>query len=330
MKAPVKTVHVGLGPIGLEIVRAGVAAGLCEPVAAADINPELAGASLAEIAASEAVPAVAVNSDLNEAAQRGTEQEAEMAVVATGSHLGLIADQFEALLGAGLNCLSTCEELVFPWLKAAHAADRLDGIAREHEVSLLGVGVNPGFVLDLLPFVMTRVCQRVGGVYAGRFVDASLRRPQLQAKIGCGLSEDEFRARAADGAIGHVGLGESAALLADSLGWPWDEIEETIDPVMAAEPVRSEHFSVAAGEVRGQVQTVRASAPQGKVELELCMALGERSRDVVRVDGEPPVSLVIEGGIHGDRATAGMVINFLGPVVKAPAGLRTVTEVALG
>lgn len=329
MSAVVKTVHIGLGPIGLEIVRAGVAAGVCEPVAAADINPDLVGLGLGEVVTDEATPPVTIAGDLGEAARQGAEAGAEVAVVATGSHLAAVEDQFESLLSVGLNCLSTCEELLFPWIEAADAADRLDAVAREHDVSLLGVGVNPGFVLDLLPFVMTRVCQQVKGVYAGRFVDASLRRPQLQAKIGCGLTEDEFRFRAAEGAIGHVGLSESAALLADSLGWSWDDIEETIDPVVAEGPISSEHFEVAGGEVRGQAQTVTLTAPEGKVALELVMALGEPSRDIVRVDGEPPVHLVVEGGIHGDRATAGAVINFLGPVLNAPAGLRTVTDVPL-
>jgi hypothetical protein len=328
MRQPVKTVHVGLGPIGLEIVRAGVSAGLCEPVSAADINPDLAGADLADFAACDAPPVV-IDGNLNEAASRGVEQGAQVAVVATGSHLGEIADQFEALLSAGLNCLSTCEELVFPWLRAADEADRLDAIARRHEVSLLGAGVNPGFVLDLLPFVMTRVCQEVQGVYAGRFVDASVRRRQLQAKIGCGLSEEQFRERAAEDAVGHVGLAESAALLADSMGWPWDDIEEAIDPVMAEQSVSSDYFSVTPGRVRGQAQTVQLSAPQGKVELELVMALGEDSRDMVRVEGEPPVNVMVEGGIHGDRATAGMVTNWLAPVVKAAPGLRSVTDVPL-
>ena len=328
MGAAVKTVHIGLGPIGLEIVRAGVRAGLCEPVGVADINPDLVGCNLADLTGDE-MPSVRVSGDAGEAARQGVETGAEVAVVATGSHLAAIEDQFECLLSTGLNCLSTCEELVFPWLKAADAADRLDAVAREHNVSLLGVGVNPGFVLDLLPFVMTRVCQQVTGVYAGRFVDASLRRRQLQAKIGCGLTEDEFRFRAAENAVGHVGLAESAALLADSLGWSWDDIEETIDPVVAEGAVGSEHFEVAAGQVRGQAQTVTLTAPEGKVELELVMALGEPSRDIVRVTGEPPVHLVVEEGIHGDRATAGTVINSLGPVLNAPSGLRTVADIPL-
>ncbi len=326
MNQTLRTVHVGLGPIGLAIIRAGASAGICRPVAAADISPEIAGRSLRDVAGQGATPDVAIASDLDEALDAAVEAGAEAAVVCTGSHVEAVEDQFEAVLSRGLCCISTCEELVFPWLRAAAAADRLDGIAVDNDAVLLGAGVNPGFVLDLLPFVLTRVCEGVTSVHAARSVDAARRRRQLQAKIGTGMAPDDFRALAAEGEIGHVGLAESAALLADSLGWPWDGFEETIDPVIADEPIATEHFDVAAGQVRGQRQTLR----MGNVTLELVMALGERDRDVVRIEGEPPVHAVIEGGIHGDRATAGIVVNLLGPLLNAEPGLRTVTELALG
>ncbi|MCD6361680.1 MAG: dihydrodipicolinate reductase [Armatimonadetes bacterium] len=324
-----KTLHVGLGPIGCEIVSAAIKSGTCEPVAAVDINPELAGKSLADVVAMEGVPPVEIMSDLAEAAEAAVERGATVALVATGSRVEQVQPQFETLMAAGLNCVTTCEEMIFPWLRAATAADELDTAAREAGVSLLGAGVNPGFVLDLLPFVTTRVCQTVRAVYATRIVNASLRRRQLQEKIGSGLEPDEFRARAAENAIGHVGLAESAALLADSLGWPWDDIEQSIEPVIADVDVKTDYFDVKQGRVRGQAQKLRLTAPQGVIELELTMALDEPSLDAVRIEGEPPVNLLVEGGIHGDVATAGTVINFAGPCVKAAPGLRTVTDVPL-
>ncbi len=324
MRERLRTVHIGLGPIGLEIIRAGVAAGVCDPVAAADIAPEIAGRPLREVCAHDAVPEVEIADDLAVALDTAVEADAEVAVVCTGSHVADIADQFEAVLARGLCCISTCEELIFPWLRAATIADHLDAVAIENEAVLLGAGVNPGFVLDLFPFILTRVCEQVDTVYAGRFVDAGRRRRQLQAKVGSGMDPEDFRALAAEGRIGHVGLAESAALLADSLGWPWDEFEETIDPVIATERVTSDYFDVSPGQVRGQAQTLR----MGRVTLELVMALGEQDRDEVRIEGEPPVHAIIEGGIHGDRATAGMVINLIEPVLRAEPGLRTVTEVA--
>ncbi len=324
-----KTLHVGLGPIGREIIAAATKSGRCEPVAAVDIDPDMTGRTLADIMQIDGVPDVVVSADLAEAAAIAVEQGATAALVATGSHVEQVAPQFETLMAAGLNCVSTCEEMIFPWLRADAAADELDAAARAAGVSLLGAGVNPGFVLDLLPFVTTRVCQTVSAIYATRIVNGSVRRQQLQAKIGSGLSEDEFRARAANDAIGHVGLGESAALLADSLGWSWDNIEQSIEPVIADVDVKTEYFDVKRGQVRGQAQTLKLVAPQGVIEMELIMALDEPSMDAVRVEGEPPVELVVEGGIHGDRATAGTVINFVTPCIKAAPGLRTVTDVPL-
>lgn len=326
MTEAVRTVHIGLGPIGCEIIRAGVAAGLCAPVAAADIGPGIAGSALCDVVGDSGLPTVEVYGDLEEAIEVGLDEGADVAVVSTGSRLEAIEGQLVTLLTAGLSCISTCEELVFPWLRAASSADRLDATAIENDAVLLGAGVNPGFVLDLLPFVLSRVCERITTVHAKRSVNASRRRRQLQAKIGTGMDPEDFRAFAAEGKIGHVGLAESAALLADSLGWPWDDFEETIDPIVAAEPVASEHFTVAAGQVRGQYQVLR----MGQVTLELTMALGASDRDEVRVEGVPPVHAVIEGGIHGDTATAGVVNNLLNPLLHAAPGLRTVTEVPLG
>ncbi len=326
MRSPLKTVHIGLGTIGLEIVQAGFHADICEPVACADISPEIAGRPLAEIAGDDALPGIDVAEKMEDALQRGTEAGAQLAVVCTGSHVEQVESQFAAVLERGLRCISTCEELLFPWLRAEQAAERLSEIAIANDAALLGAGVNPGFVLDLFPFVMSRVCQRVDSVYAGRFLDATRRRRQLQAKIGSAMSEKQFRGLASEGSIGHVGLAESAALLADSLGWPWDGYEETIEPVIAEAPISSDYFDVIPGQVRGQHQTLR----MGDLELELIMALGEDECDEVRIDGVPPVHAVVQGGIHGDTATAGTVINFMHPLMNARPGLRTVVDVPMG
>ena len=127
----------------------------------------------------------------------------------------------------------------------------------------------PGFVLDLLPFVLSRVCERITTVHAKRSVNASRRRRRLQAKTARAMDRrtSAHSWPREDRARGPGGPRRSRR----SLGWPWDDFEETIDPIVAAEPVASEHFTVAAGQVRGQYQVLR----MGQVTLELTMALGE-------------------------------------------------------
>jgi len=119
-------------------------------------------------------------------------------------------------------------------------ATQLDKAAKENGVALVGTGVNPGFVMDKLVITLAAVSQRVEHAKALRIVDASERRLPLQKKIGAGLSVEEFRTRVKEGTIKHVGLPESVAMVADSLGLRIDEITETIEPKVATERVQTE------------------------------------------------------------------------------------------
>ena len=85
---------------------------------------------------------------------------------------------------------------------------------------------------------------------------ATARRGPLRAKVGAGLTRAEFVAGVAAKKLGHVGLSESAAIIALGLGLPIDEITETIKPVLA----EVETDGVAPGRVLGlhQVAIVQA------------------------------------------------------------------------
>ncbi|MEM4004488.1 MAG: hypothetical protein QXM43_02505 [Desulfurococcaceae archaeon] len=49
----------------------------------------------------------------------------------------------------------------------------LDLQAKKNNSTILGVSVNPGFLLDLLPAIPTTPCLRVKKVIAGRIMDTS-------------------------------------------------------------------------------------------------------------------------------------------------------------
>lgn len=109
--------------------------------------------------------------------------------------------------------VSTCENLSYPWLKTPELATELEQAARDGGVTIVGTGVNPGFVLDALPVLLCRPCEAVHRVEAERVVNTAMRRKQLQLKTGAGLTPEEFHERVRAGQLGHVGLGESAALI---------------------------------------------------------------------------------------------------------------------
>jgi len=211
-------------------------------------------------------------------------------------------------------------------------AERLERAAQRAGVSVLGTGINPGFVLDRLAATVGQTLGPVRHVLARRVVDARSRREALQRKIGAGLTEDEFDALAAEGAVGHVGLLESAALCALGLGLDIEEYEEEVAPVIAHEDIPGGAFPVPRGRVAGVNQTVVGLEDgQERVRLELMLALGaEPPGDQIVIESNTRLTVDIPGGIPGDSATAQLVVHAAPRVSSAESGLLTVLDLPAG
>lgn len=305
---PTTIAHYGLGPIGLGIAGLAVERGH-HVVAAVDIDPEKIGRDLGVLLGRGAL-GVTVTDKAAAALSTGP----RVVFHSTQSHLDKVAPQLLTIIDAGANVISTCEELAFPWYHHAELARRIDEAATARGVTVVGLGVNPGFVMDLLPIVLTAPCREIRAVQVTRVVDAGQRRLPLQRKVGAGLSRGEFEDGVAAGRIGHVGLKESVAMIADALGWRLESIGERIEPVLDGTTVRGLH-QVATGFGGGRPMIV----------LDLTMAAGAPDpRDMVTVEGDPPITMTVAGGIHGDVATCALAVNALPRVLAAPPGLATV------
>src|SRR5713226_7885140 len=57
-------------------------------------------------------------------------------------------------------------------------------LAKQHVVSVLGTGINPGFIMDTLVLVLTGACQHITRIAVTRVANASGARPSLQKKLG--------------------------------------------------------------------------------------------------------------------------------------------------
>lgn len=320
------TIHVGLGTIGREILKATAQSGRGRPLAGVD--PAFAGQNLRDL---PDVPAMdgKVFHDLEEALAL----EPRVAVISTLSKVEAISDQLLQIIRAGVNVVSTCENLSYPWLKTPELADELDEACKQAGVTVVGTGVNPGFVLDALPVMLARPCESVDNVYCTRIVDTARRRQQLQLKTGGGMSPEDFRAKAKAGLLGHVGLVESAALLA--LGLHWDlahcQIEETLEPIMNEVTVETEHVKAGPAQAKGQHQSVTIHGVHGhRIVLTLRMELGAAEEyDEIIIEGEPDIRARIIGGVFGDSATAGCTVNILHQTVMARPGVLTVLDLPL-
>lgn len=325
---PVPVVVMGLGFIGREIARAALTSPEVELVGAVDSSPSLIGRPLGELLGQPGLK-LTVGDSLERALGR---RKHAVLLHATGSSLPRAMDQLLGAVKLGMSVVSTCEELAFPYLKYPELAEKLERAAERAGVSVLGAGVNPGFVLDRLVATAGQVCGPVRHVTATRVVDARDRREALQRKVGAGLSEDEFFALVDQEQLGHVGLVESAALCALGLGMDLDDYEEEVAPVFAEEDISGGAFPVRKGRVAGMFQSV-VGLEDGKerVRLELTIAVGaDKPGDRIEIDADPKLVLEIPGGVAGDRAAANAVVNAAPRLTAAEAGLLTVLELPAG
>jgi len=322
-----RIVQYGLGSIGCGIARHIMGLPGYRLVGAIDRDPQKIGRDIGDVLGLERKLGTSVSGD----ASALRKAKAKIVLHSTTSHLKTIRPQLIDCIESSCSVISTCEELVYPYDGNRKIAEEVDRLAKRRKVAVLGIGVNPGFVMDALPLILTSVCQDVRNVKVTRIVDASKRRLPLQKKIGAGISVREFEERVSAGTIGHVGLRESARMIADALGWELDDISEDIEPVVARKDIQTQFLRVGEGMVAGIRQTVRCIAGgEGAIFLELQMRVdAEDPHDSVVIDGNPPVDMTIRGGIHGDSATVAMVVNAIPRVLASRPGLITLRDLPI-
>jgi hypothetical protein len=327
MSEPTAVCVVGLGPVGRRCAAMVLDRRDLRVAAAADLDPALQGRDLGEVLG-RAATGVPVAAALDAALSRC---RPGVVVLCTSSRLASVAEQIGQCLRAGWHVVSTCEELAYPWRTAPHLSAGIDAAAREAQRAVLGTGVNPGFVMDALPVMLTGACARVDTILVERFQDASRRRLPFQQKIGAGTSLEEFDQRVAAGTIRHVGFTESIHMIADALALPIDRITERVMPVMATRPLRSEFMDLKPGMVAGVNQIAQGfRAGVAVITLNLQAYFGHPDpRERVAITGEPAFEMIIPGGLHGDVVTCAMTVNAVHKMGSARPGLRTMLDFGL-
>jgi len=324
-----KVIQYGIGPIGSAIVKLLVRKKKFQIVGAIDIDKAKVGKDLGEVVGLPRSLGVRVSDN---PAKVFREAKANLVVHSTSSFIPSVKSQLEQITKAKLDIVSTCEELSYPFRKYPKESKALDRLAKKHKTTMLGTGVNPGFLMDTLVLASSGVCQDIDSIIARRIQDASTRRLPFQKKIGAGLTPNEFDENVASGKFGHIGLPESAAMIAEKLGWRLKEIHQKIEPILAQNEVASEYITVKPGQVRGLSQTADAIDMNGReiVKFEFQASLKPpEAFDQILINGLPPVDLIIRGGVHGDLATAAVVVNMIPKVAAAKPGLVTMADLPI-
>ncbi|MCY3999597.1 MAG: dihydrodipicolinate reductase [Bacteroidetes bacterium] len=323
---PIRVVQYGLGPIGqgcANLILQKAKSGQIQLVGAIDIDPQKVNQTVGSFV--DEPSDVVISSDASNVL---SETKPDVVLHTTSSFMPQVEEQLVQCIRSGVSVVSSTEELPYPFERYPAIASRLDTLAKQHKVALLGTGVNPGYAMDVLALTATGVCTSVRSIAVRRTVDAGLRRKPLQMKVGAGMTVEEFQTRKQQGGFGHIGLVESLRLVMDGLGWPMEEFSEELEPVVAKTDVQTPYLSVQCGQVAGIKHTAEAFVSNDiGVSLDLRMYVGaDHPEDRVIVDGDPPMNLVVEGGIFGDTATVAALVNAIPQVFASSPGLKTVAD----
>jgi 4-hydroxy-tetrahydrodipicolinate reductase len=330
MREKVRVVLFGVGVVSGMIARSLLEKEGVEIVGAVDVAADKAGKDLGEVLGVDRKLGITVSNEVDTVLSKS---KPHVAVHATSSFLKETYPQIASIVKHGVNVVSTCEELSYPYLTQPELAEELDELAKEHDVTVLGTGINPGFLMDTLVITLTAPCQRIDKITVERVMNAARRRVPFQKKIGAGLTVEEFKQKIKTKQIsGHVGLEQSIAMVADALAWKLDRITaESVEPVIAIQAVRSKDIEVRAGNVAGLRQKAKGFMENKEVivlDFQACIG-AEEEYDSVTIDGIPCIKQKIQPCVNGDVGTVAMVVNSITKVIDAPAGLLTMKDLQI-
>ncbi len=299
-----------------------------ELVGAFDIDQGKVGKDLGEVIGLGRPAGVVVTDDLGAALK-----DADIAIHTTSSYLKTAYPQLESILSHGVDVVSSCEELSYPYVVDKELSGALDSQAKKNGATVLGTGINPGFLMDALPIALTAPCKSVRRIRVSRRMNAATRRVPFQKKVGAGLSVEEFdRAIKEKRISGHVGLEQSVSMLADALGWKLDKVEVgEVEAVIAESGTDAGYVTVQPGSVAGVKQATRGYVGgDPRIELNFAAYVGsDEEYDQVEIDGVPPVNCRISPCVHGDHGTVAMLVNMVPKVVGSSPGLYTMKDMTL-
>jgi hypothetical protein len=323
----IKVISYGMGVVGGFIAKFLLEKEGVEIVGAVDVAKDKIGKDLGEVLDLKRKLGIKISKDIESALQ---ETKADIAIHTTSSFLKDTYPQIASILKQGVNVVSTCEELSYPYVSEPELARELDALAKKHDATVLGTGINPGFLMDTLVITLTSACEKIEKIEVTRVMNAGTRRVPFQKKIGVGLTAEEFQEKISEKHItGHVGLEQSISMIASALAWKLDKIVvQPVEPMIAKKTVESKDIRVDAGKVAGLKQKAKGTMKNREViNLDFQAYIGaEEEYDSITIKGVPNINQKIQPCVHGDVGTVAVIVNAIPRVINAPAGLYTIKD----
>ncbi len=328
----IKVIIWGFGAMGSGMARMLLKKKGVEIVGVCDRNEARVNKSMYDVLDVERGdrPEVIIKHDIEDVVTEGC---ADVALVATDSFTAKTFPRVKYILENKINVVSTAEEMAYPQAQEPELSKQLDEIAKANGVSVLGTGINPGLIMDLLVVCLTGCMVDVEHIEAKRVNSLSPFGPAVMEEQGVGITVDEFNKGVEDSTLaGHVGFAESIKMIGDAIGWNVEKLEQQMKPIVTSVDRKSPYGFAKAGNVAGVNMTA-----QGYVDGELKIDMihpqqiepemeGTYTGDYINIKGTPEVNMSIKPEVEGGLGTIAMCVNMIPHVINAAPGLKTMID----
>lgn len=263
-----------------------------------------------------------------------TEKAADVVLLCTDSFTRSAFDKMKYILEKKINVITTAEEMAYPQAQEPELARELDRIAKENGVTVLGTGINPGLIMDLLVVTLTGACYNVDHIEAKRVNNLSPFGPAVMREQGVGLKVEDFHRMNESGELsGHVGFEESVQMITDALGWKLShKVKTSKSPILSSVYRKAPYALVKEGDVAG-VDMRGYGYIDGELKIEMIHPQqvephleGVTTGDYIKIKGTPDISMAITPEVPGGIGTIAMCINMIPQVINSRPGLKTMID----
>ncbi|NLK36206.1 MAG: dihydrodipicolinate reductase [Gracilibacteraceae bacterium] len=261
------------------------------------------------------------------------EKAADVVLICTDSFTRKVFDKIKYCLEKKINVISSAEQMAYPKAAEPELTKQLDEIAKANGVTVLGTGINPGLIMDLLVVAFTGACEEVEHIVARRVNSLSPFGPAVMEEQGIGITVDEFKEGVRTGKLaGHVGFAESIGMISDAIGWKLSEFKQSMEPIVTDVDRKAPYGFAKAGDVAGCAMKgygyvdgelrIEMDHPQ-QIEPQLA---GVETGDYIIIKGTPNINMANKPEIPGGIGTIAMCVYMIPHVINARPGLKTMID----
>jgi hypothetical protein len=323
----IKAVVYGVGGLNKLITKFMVEKGI-DIVGAIDVNPDLIGKDLGEVAGLNRNLNVVISDDADTVL---AEAGADVASVAIFSQMERMYPIFRKCIENGLNVITTAEQALYPWEIYPQTAAKLDKLARKHGVTITAGGNLDNTRVNMM-ILLTGVCHTINSITLRQQSDLRRNLPGVLNRYGIGGTREEYSKYSKVKGQEPTSLRLALEAIMADLGLTVKKIEESAEPAILDEDLELENSGefLRKGQNAGHTKIVEFETEQGiNIRGEQVFKIFKKGEGGSSVEcfikGVPNIHLVIDKFDIRPSCCA-QIVNRIPDVINSEPGFITVEK----